>query len=273
MTRCANSIILFLVFIIGCEANQSQAHLKKDSISNPQVRIEKPVEEAAKEVTVEKLKEEATDNSKRTSKVIKPFDHISILLDERIIEFEGIVCLDLGWLEQIVCIPGTREHESLIVTLAKPSEIHAALLMTEYEPGRPGRWIYEDDKISIIPPEGDKIEILIRYTVDGKSTTEPIQNWIRDYQGKIEFPGDPWVFGGSLLADNPEYMGPGQHYVADYSGSVIGLVTFGDELLGFPDVVSDQATIQQPEWEADTANLPPVGTEVTIILRPAASQD
>ena len=45
--------------------------------------------------------------------------------------------LELGWLEQVACAPATREHESLVVVNAKPSHIHAALLMAGFEPGTP----------------------------------------------------------------------------------------------------------------------------------------
>ena len=62
-------------------------------------------------------------------------------------------------------------------------------------------------------------------------------------------------------------MGPGEHYVADMSGSIIGLVTFGDEVIGFSQVISDQDAVQAPEWEVDSEKIPPVGTEVTVVLK------
>ncbi len=62
-------------------------------------------------------------------------------------------------------------------------------------------------------------------------------------------------------------MGEGEHYVADYSGSIIGLVTFGDEVIGFSEVIADQAAVQEPEWIVDTDRVPPIGTEVTVVIR------
>ena len=47
----------------------------------------------------------------------------------------------------------------------------------------------------------------------------------------------------------------------------LGLVTFGDEVIGFTEIISDQAAIHEPEWEVNMETIPPVGTEVTIILR------
>ena len=48
----------------------------------------------------------------------------------------SIAC-NSGWLEQVACMVGTREHESLVVVEAKPSEVHAALLLLGLEPGTP----------------------------------------------------------------------------------------------------------------------------------------
>ena len=82
-----------------------------------------------------------------------------------------------------------------------------------------------------------------------------------------EFPAMPWVFGGSAIEENPPFMGPGEHYVADMTGSIIGLVTFGDEVIGLSQVLSDQEDVQAPVWEINTATIPPMGTPVTIIIK------
>ena len=62
-------------------------------------------------------------------------------------------------------------------------------------------------------------------------------------------------------------MGEGEHYVADLSGSIIGLVTFDDEVIGFSRVIADQAAVHPPEWEVDPERIPPVGTEVRLVIR------
>lgn len=211
------------------------------------------------------------------SKFIQPFPDVRVNLATREVQFAAIVCLTEGWLEQIVCSPNTREHETLMVTDVRPSNLHAAMLLAKYESGTPGRWKYEDDRYSVIPPTGTAVEVLVRYTnAAGEVVEHPVNEWVRDHRGETDFPNRPWVFGGSRLEPNPESMGPGEHYVADMTGSVIGLVTFGDELLGWRQVLSDQAAVSEPEWEANGRAMPPVGTPVTVILRPiedAESED
>jgi hypothetical protein len=200
---------------------------------------------------------------------IRAFDSIVIRRDLRQVEVEAVVCLQAGWLEQVLCVPMTREHESLAMTRARPSEIHAALIIAGFTPGTPGRWEYDGESVRVVPPTGDAIDVLVRYARDGDEVIEPIAHWIRDHLGEQAFPLSPWRFGGSQLRPNPPAWGPGEMYVADVSGSVIGLVTFGDEVLGFPEVLPDAVDVRPAEWEVNSDRVPPPGTLVTFILRPA----
>jgi hypothetical protein len=202
---------------------------------------------------------------------IRPFPGVAVVrsADGRaIVELEARVCLEEGWLEQIACSAGSREHESLLVPRAWPSQIHGALLMAGFEPGAPGRWTYEGDELTFVAPTGSALDVFVRYaTAGGPVIEEPVRLWIRDHQGHHEFPDDPWVFAGSRIATPPPDVEGEEYFVADATGSVIGLVTFGDEVVGFSRVLADDAAVQPPEWEADDEAMPPVGTPVTIILR------
>ncbi len=215
----------------------------------------------------------AVQSQPRQPTVLHPFPHIEVRLDDRAVLFDGVACLDAGWLEFIVCTPGTKEHESLIVTRARPSHIHAALLLIGLKPGSPGRWVYENDRVSTVPPTGDEVIVEVIYTNEqGQMVTEPIRRWIRDHLGENEFPDRPWTFGGSRMRQAPPDFGVAEIYEADYSGSVIGLVTFGDEMLCFPEVLPDQVDIQPPEWEVNSKHVPRPGTAVTVVLRPAEQE-
>ena len=211
----------------------------------------------------------AAEPAEAAPRRLKPFPGVVVLPDGPAVELTAWVCLEYGWLEQIACAPGTREHESLVVPRARPSQIHAALLMAGFEPGAPGTWFYENEQYTFTPPAGTALDVFVRYDVAGGGIVEePIRAWIRDHHGRHEFPDEPWIFAGSIIAPNPDWMEEaGEHYVADVTGSIIGLVTFGDEVIGFSRVLADQAAVQPPEWEVNAEHSPPVGTEVTIILR------
>lgn len=224
----------------------------------------------------------ADSHTPHTRRTLEPFPGIVVHIDPSTgnsIEIAGRACLDAGYLEQVACAPNSREHESLVViTPAKPSQVHAALLLAGFTPGSPGRWTYENDTLATINPTGDALDVWVRYTNShGQIVEHPVRDWIRGVAMPGQdasappvrplFPNTPWIFGGSAFAPNPKFMGPGEHYVADMTGSVVGLVTFGDEPIGFAHVSSDQEDMQAPEWEVNTDLIPPMDTPVTLILR------
>ena len=204
----------------------------------------------------------------RQPTLIRPFAGISINRDQPAVEIEAWTCLEEGWLEQIACSPHTRAHESLLVVEARPSDIHAALLLAGFEPGKPGGWTERDGEVQFTPPTGDPLVVLVRYRdAGGGIVEEPIHMWIEDEQGRVAPRTEAWVFAGSIMAANPHWMDPGEHYVADITGSIVGLVTFGDEVVGFRTVLADRDEVQPPQWKVRWSHVPPLGTPATIILR------
>ena len=187
----------------------------------------------------------------------------------------AVVSIDVGWLEQMVCSRHSRDHEALLVIDVAPSQVHAGLMLLGLEPGSPGRWVFEtiegSDRVVVrrIAPTGDRVSVLVRRVdVDGTELEHPIADWVMGEGGERAFPEVPWVFGGSLfLAEGPDPEGP-SFYAADRSGSLVGLVTFGDEVLGLESILSDQISVDAAEWEARTDVMPAPGTKVELVLRP-----
>ena len=183
----------------------------------------------------------------------------------------GLVALDEGWLEVIACIEGSREHESIVVTSAVPSMVHAGLLLIGLEPGRPASWDRQTN--SSMPPEGSEIEVRISW-IDS-SSGEPIERSVRELlftERSVAAPN--FVFAGSMIAPNPPSLGPGEHYVADYAGTIVGLATFGDELVAAREVLSPEEAIEPRAWRVRSGILPPPGSSVTLILsRPSEVSD
>jgi hypothetical protein len=90
----------------------------------------------------------------------------------------------------------------------------------------------------------------------------PLVDWVKT--GGAAAPGS-FVFAGSVMRDRAAVP-----YAADQSGSVVGLVTFGDEPVASVAVVPDRADIAEPSLMAWTERMPPEGTTVTIVIRRAA---
>lgn len=184
--------------------------------------------------------------------------------------------ITVGWLEQVACVAGTRDHESLVTVECQPSDVHAALLLLGLEPGAPGRWTYSHDTVRVAPPRGPAVEVRVRYIVhsaEGAAVQHDVHvlDWIRGIDGR-SFPAS-WVFAGSAIAPNPKSLGPGEHYVADYSGSLVGLVTFGDEVIAATTVIPDVIEFEAANWEAFSERMPPEGTPATLVLRRVATPE
>ncbi len=205
---------------------------------------------------------EVVDAAPRSGSGVVHLGDLVVDRSERSVSVRGVVAIREGWLEQAVCTRGTRDHESLVVVDARPSAIHAALLLVAAVPGAPGRWsVRSDGRLDLAPPHGTVIDVRVSWRDGaGAARSAPISDWIRASSPSA---APTFVFAGSA----PLTRGP-IPYAADASGSVVGLVTFGDELIANSVVVPDQAEVTEPSMQACTEAMPTEGTPVTVIFRP-----
>lgn len=200
---------------------------------------------------------------------------IRVQREDFAVEFDAVAVIETGFLEEYVCTAGTREHESLFAYDGKASEIHAAMLLAGLVPGAPGRWrelAGDGSEVTLerVPPTGDELEIRVRLA-DG---TEHTLDWfvrrapIDDQDGgaaERAVPPHAFRFAGSRF--RTDRRTGVEHYLADGSGSLVGLVTFGDELIAPIEVIPDQASASSPVWEVWTERMPRPGTKVAITVR------
>ena len=206
---------------------------------------------------------------------------VVIDFQQRHVDVESTVCLRQGLLELIACTKGTKEHESIVVVHARPMHIHLALVLLGAKNGNPAmrRPTNEDGTQWIdVPPSGDPVDVyLVLKSKDGKLVERPISDFVAlarketdkeagaKSRSATEAPKFPrtFLFAGSVLRQ----QGPGpRRYLSELSGDVISVVTFGDELLCLPDIQSqdDDSLV----WQIDATDLPPIGTKITLRLRP-----
>lgn len=195
---------------------------------------------------------------------------IKINLEERCIDVDGEVCLAEGALELVACTKDSKEHESIVAVEAKAMQIHTALLLLGAKSGNPamrkivdeesGRWVD-------IPPRGGAVDVFLRFQNEkGMMVERPVRDFIKaveESEPPARFPTHRFLFAGSLL--HGAGSGPRQ-YLADRSGNVISLATFGDELLCLPEVHAHENGALL--WAVDSTHLPEKGTKVIVRLRP-----
>ena len=199
---------------------------------------------------------------------MKLVNGLSINQDTGEVLVKANVALRQGFIEQLVCFKGTREHESLVVVNVAASNIHAALLAVGASAGHPGIWSRDKatvNDLKVQPPAGDLVSVQVEFVMNGVTRRCDLGEWIEDARHQEKFNSASFVFAGSHF--EPDGRG-GQRYTADVTGSTVGLVTFGDELIAYAQVIPDQAEISQPRWQAHTALIPPEGSDVVLILKP-----
>jgi hypothetical protein len=207
---------------------------------------------------------------------------VKINLDGWCVDVDSRVCLKEGLLELIACTKDTKEHESILMIEAKPSHVHAALLLIGARPGRPAtQRMHEGDSPRFIstPPHGGPVEVLlVLKDAEGVEKEHPIRDFLirangngpapkeRDIGEAERFTKDPFVFAGSLLVGDGK--GPRQ-YLCDQSGNVISISTFGDELLCLPGFHENANGALM--WQVNGEKLPEVGEKIILRLRPKES--
>ena len=199
--------------------------------------------------------------NKPIGKVVQ-LDHIRIDLAERKIIIDAEVCLapraDYTGLEFLLSQWGKKTHESLLHTKARPSDIHAALLMLAIEQGKPART--SPDSGALLPPQGPGLRISLRLTdIQGKQSEIPAEQWLKSIHPNKTPPPTRWVFVGSqVLADG--------RYLADIEGTIVSVSNFASSVIDVPFESSDKS--ESLAFDVDTQALPPLKTPVEVIITP-----
>lgn len=156
---------------------------------------------------------------------------------------------------------GGSEHESVLRTPAKPSDIHTALLAIGLQPGKPVT--YSEALNKWLPPQGPPLNISLEWEKDGKRVSVPAYRCMQDLKDKREMKPRHWVFCGSRVMEDGEFA-------ADVTGYVVSVVNFDLTLIDLPEVASNSNDLL--EWRRNPDVAPPAMTKVTMVIEPAANE-
>lgn len=207
--------------------------------------------------------------------LVEVFPGVRVDVRARVVEFDGEVPIRVDdpraprvYLEQVVCIPDTKEHEVLVVADVQPSHVHAALLAIGLTPGKPASYRWEGTKGIPVPADGDAVSLELSF-VDrtGVTVTRSVSELVTNARTSEAWPDGPFVFAGSVMRNRQGR----DLYEADGSGTLIGLTSFGTEVVSASAVFSPDSQIEEPVWIANVQTVPPMGTKVTVRLKPAAA--
>lgn len=190
------------------------------------------------------------------------FPNLRIDKDSKTIEMDGVFCLGEYPLELLVCQNAMKDYESLISSPCRPSFLHAALNLL----GLKERVRDAEDPAKVLQ-EGDPIDILIRFTKDGKTVTVEPRDLVLDLRSKRRIEGTPWVFYGSIFFKDPAAKDR-EIYLADAESWLIGILGDTASVIDLP----RDAAGKYGALEIDRQAAPPKGTKATVIIRPAANR-
>ncbi|MFW6336318.1 MAG: YdjY domain-containing protein [Phycisphaeraceae bacterium] len=215
-----------------------------------------------------------------------------------------VVNRDVKWLELLLCKVGGREHETILATEARPSHVHLGLILLGLKPGQVQRGVPIDPEdpeagYRIIPAEGPAVRVELLYHEpaeqpgDSEEEAEPAEGeaaageaqaneadppkgplkrveagaWVYDRKAERTLADETWLFTGSRFV---EHEGK-QVYIADFAGTLISLVHFGDDVLAPRNDLTNRTDDQA--MGANTDVIPPMGTAVTVRLTPVKDGD
>jgi len=191
--------------------------------------------------------------------IIKTLPGIVVDTKAKEVRLEAKVCQRQVGLELAVCSEGTREHESILVTKAKPSHVTFALALLGLEPGKPG---FQTEGGAFSPPGGEVLDITARYTLqaDGKkeAVEKPMWKFLRfaNSDTSLEKSID-WVYVGQPDQDSLK--------ASDNEGTVVALSNFRDSAIDVPFESTDvNANLL---YAANPKEVPPLGTPVELVIR------
>ena len=153
---------------------------------------------------------------------------------------------------------GPKAHESVLVFDIIPHLMHAALLASGAQPGKPAVFSPE-----FIPPSGTSIEVTLRWKDgEGKVQQTTAGEWVLDEQSK-ETMKTPFVFTGSMFMVNRDGR---RMYMGDADGELICVSNFPSAVMDVP--IESSGDNNSRLFIANEAKIPPCGTPVTMILKP-----
>lgn len=244
--------------IAGCAATTPPKHVEPDHTPAPM--------DAPSPTTPES----PVAHPERKSAMLELFPGVRMDAQAGVVEVDGRVATDVHdpqtpdvYLELIVCTPDTREYESLVVINATAAQVHAALLLLGLEPGHPGGWLRQNGRVEPVEPQGDAVRVWLGLDAGDQRRAVAPEQWIKVQQQDGTFAAcEPFafVFAGSGFRT---FEGV-ERYMGDVEGTVVGLTTFGTEVVAPRTLHNPDSALETPTLMARNDAIPAVGTPVTV---------
>ncbi len=209
----------------------------------------------------------APESDRDAHAMVEVFPGVRIDREQQIVEVDARVGTDVHhpdtpdvYLEVVVSVPDTRAYEALVVIDAAAEHVHAAMLLAGYLPGSPGRWEQRSGSIVGVEPTGTPVAV--HFIVDGR-VIRPA-TWIGLGDDRAPIQDLSWVFAGSGFRS----FNGREVYLAGIEGTIVGLTTFGTEMIAARSMHHPESEFEVPSFMANAAEVPVFGTPVVVRFSP-----
>jgi hypothetical protein len=172
----------------------------------------------------------------------------------RAVTCEGRVNMRKGIIEYLAVAPEGKRHESVLVLDADPLHLQVAFLLLGLEPG--GGLRQQGDAQA---PRGSALEARVRWKAEGRERQARLEEFAWDIPRRRPMEATSWIFTG---------LEPQEQARAAEDGSLIASYRDPKAVLNNPLPTGSDDTI----YKANERLVPPVGTTVTVTLRPVAGE-
>ena len=165
-----------------------------------------------------------------------------------------------GAVEYLLCGPGGKEYESIIVVNSSTKEIHDAMIKLGAARGTPP--MYDEKKDEMIGATGTGVLVFVEWEVDGKTKRVRGEDLLYNTQTQKPMQHIEWIFSGSreipdLDSEDEDAMIP-QAFVGN---DIIALNYIDGSALFQSPIPSEESP-----YKKNAEVLPPLGTSVKVTI-------
>ena len=165
-----------------------------------------------------------------------------------------------GAVEYLLCGPGGKEYESIIVLNSSAQEIHDAMLKLGVKRGTPP--MYDEEKDAMIGATGTRVLVFVEWESNGETKRVRGEDLLHNTQTQKPMQHVTWIFSGSreipdLDSEDEEAMIP-QAFIGN---DIIALNYVDGSALFQSPIPSEESP-----YKKNAEVLPPLGTAVKVTI-------
>lgn len=212
---------------------------------------------------------EAQKRLKKTGPGTYELDGIRINAVTREVSLPARVELRQAPIEYLLVHDSGKTHETVLTTAVTPTAVQVALLLAHYEAAtegllakvpeaeRPKIWMEEPPA----SPGANRVKMEVEWQEKGEAKRAPLADWVQNADTRKVPPDlDHWIFNGSYIDE--------RGFIAQHEGSIVAVWLDRGAIFNSP----AEGNWDDQRWISMPKNIPPEGTEVTVVIRPATPE-